>query len=400
MKSVVFILLFLISVNAFAQKLSSSEFHTHRQPLQFAFQKFQKEKKGKVVFLGGSITYNPGWRDSVCNYLQKKFPETSFNFINAGIPSMGSTPGAFRFGRDVLQNDTVDLLFEEAAVNDATNNRSPKEIILAMEGIVRHAKRENLQTNVVLMYFVDPDKIKSYRNSEVPEVIQLHEKVAEHYSVSSINLAKEVTQRIDAGEFTWENDFKNLHPSEFGQGIYAHSIITFFEKEWHEFQMVNEIAEYKLPQQLNQNSYCSGKLVEVSFIKNAKGWELIENWTPADEKGTRFNFVNVPMLVGEFPTKVLKFRFNGNAVGIAVAAGHDAGIIEYKIDNSPWQTQDLFTKWSRQLHLPWYFTLGSGLKNKEHILKMRVSNKKNENSTGQRCVIRYFYYNQNDKDPN
>jgi len=54
--------------------------------------------KGRVAFLGGSITHNPGWRDSVMKYLENRFPETDFEFIAAGIPSMGSTPGAFTQG--------------------------------------------------------------------------------------------------------------------------------------------------------------------------------------------------------------------------------------------------------------------------------------------------------------
>lgn len=124
MKNLFLFFLILTSLTTRAQELSSSAFHIHRESLQQSFQKFQNEKIGNVVFLGGSITYNPGWRDSVCNYLQKQFPETAFNFTNAGIPSMGSTPGAFRFERDVLKNGPVDLLFEEAAVNDATNFRT------------------------------------------------------------------------------------------------------------------------------------------------------------------------------------------------------------------------------------------------------------------------------------
>lgn len=244
------------------------------------------------------------------------------------------------------------------------------------------------------MYFVDPKKMELYRNSEVPEVIRLHENVAKHYSISSINLAKEVTERIDAGEFSWEQDFKNLHPSAFGQGIYAHSILSFLDKELQEFQSKNTILKYKLPQKLDEYCYSSGKLREPSIRKLPEGWEQIKNWVPNDDKRTRFNYVNVPMLTGEFPVEGIEFRFNGNAAGIAVAAGPDAGIIEYKIDRSPWQTQDLFTNWSAQLHLPWYYTLVSGLKNKNHKLKIRLSNKKNKKSTGQKCVIRYFYFNQ------
>ena len=159
--------LFLIQFTN-AQKLDVNKYHTHRGSLKNSFLKFQNEKKGRVAFLGGSITFNGGWRDSVCNYLQQKFPETEFDFIAAGIPSMGSTPGAFRFERDVLKNGTVDLLFEEAAVNDDTNRRTTDEITQAMEGIVRHAKMDNPACDVVIMHFVDPGKMKEYRNGKEP----------------------------------------------------------------------------------------------------------------------------------------------------------------------------------------------------------------------------------------
>jgi sialidase-1 len=102
---------------------------------------FEREKKGRVVFLGGSITAGGGWRDSLCADLQKRFPETQFEFINAGISSLGSTPGAFRFERDVLSKGRVDLIFIDAAVNDRVNGFGTVEQILGMEGIVRHAGR-------------------------------------------------------------------------------------------------------------------------------------------------------------------------------------------------------------------------------------------------------------------
>jgi sialidase-1 len=97
------------------------------------------------------------------------------------------------------------------------------------------------------------------------------------------------------------------------------------------------------------------------------------------------------MLVGEYPGEIIKFQFRGNAVGIAVAAGPDAGIIEYSIDESDWKKQDLFTEWSGGLHLPWFYTLGSGLKDRKHTLQIRLTSGKNSKSVGNKCVIRYFY---------
>lgn len=377
----------------YVEKLPSRKYHAHRSALKNSFLKFSTEKKGRVVFLGGSITHNQGWRDSVCNYLTQKFPETKFDFINAGIPSMGSTPGAFRFKRDVLKNGQVDLLFEEAAVNDDTNGRTPTEIIRGMEGIVRHALTANPACDIVLMYFADPGKTEHYNTQEIPPEIALHDSVAKHYNIPAINLAKEVAERIDAGEFSWENDFKDLHPSPFGQNIYFQSIRVFLEEEWKTSFQAEKMSEKEIPAAIDEYSYSNGKLVEPNPRKSFKGWKLVNNWQPADDKETRPNYVNVPILEGSYPGKIIKFHFKGNAVGIAVAAGPDAGIIEYSVDNHPWKKQDLYTQWSNFLHLPWYYTLESGLQNRNHTLQIRVSENKNPKSQGNVCRIRYFFFN-------
>jgi lysophospholipase L1-like esterase len=374
--------------------LNSENYHNQRNGIRNSFLKFQQKKKGRVAFLGGSITYNGGWRDSICNYLQKRFPETEFEFIAAGIPSMGTTPGAFRLERDVLAGGPVDLLFEEAAVNDATNGRSSQEQIRAMEGIVRHVRNENPATDIVIMHFVDPQKMETYRSGQVPEVIQNHEKVAAYYNIPTINLAKEVTDRIDEGEFTWEDDFKNLHPSPFGQQVYFHSMKTFLESAWTGTIAEDDTIEtYPQPEPIDAANYDNGKLILAKNTKLNQGWNLVENWKPEDGKGTRANYVNVPMLVGQVEGSALEFKFNGNAVGIAVAAGPDAGVIEYRIDEANWQKQDLFTKWSSNLHLPWYYTLAAGLADGEHSLQIRITGEKNPLSMGHVCRIRYFYIN-------
>jgi sialidase-1 len=376
-------------------KIQSGSFHQVRSGLQNSQIRFEKEKFGRVAFLGGSITYNSGWRDSICAYLVKRFPETEFEFINAGIPSMGSTPAAFRLERDVLSKGRVDLLFEEAAVNDASNGRTSIEQIRAMEGIVRHLRYTNPGINIVLMHFVDLDKINDYNNGETPAVIQSHEKVAKHYNLPTINLAREVTERIRNKEFNWEDDFKNLHPSPFGQGVYARSMTTYLEQAFSD--SVNDDARVKnsiIPEKLDGFCYDKGKLIDITKSEILNGWRLDPSWTPDDKAGVRSNYHHVPMLVSEQPGSLLKFRFNGKAIGIAVASGPDAGIIEYRIDEGDWQFLNLYTPWSMHLHLPWYYTLSAELPAREHILELRTSKMKDESSTGHACRIRYFFINE------
>jgi sialidase-1 len=219
---------------------------THRGSLLNSFTKFEQEKTGRVAFLGGSITTMQGWRDQVCNYLRERFPDTEFNFINAGIPSTGSVPGAFRLISDVFKNGPVDLLFEEAAVNDATNFRTSTAQIRGMEGIIRHARQLNPEIDIVMMHFADQDKMADYNQGKVPEVIQNHEQVAVYYHITCINLAKEVNNRILDGQFTWKDDFKDLHPSPFGQKLYFESIKATLEQEWAA-NKATTISVYPMP---------------------------------------------------------------------------------------------------------------------------------------------------------
>lgn len=355
--------------------------------------KFEKEKKGRVAFLGGSITNNPGWRDKVCEYLKQRFPSTEFEFIAAGIPSTGSTPGAMRFSRDILSKGKVDLLFEEAAVNDATNGFTPESQIRGMEGIVYQALKSNPYMDIVLLHFVDQDKMAGYNNGKTPEVIVNHEKVAEHYSVPSINLAKEVNDRILNGEFTWRDDFKNLHPSPFGQDLYFRTIRYFFETSWKN-PVSGEPVPKVLPEKtLDQFSYINGHFEPINKAKLNGGWRYIKKWKPNDNVPTRLGFTDDPVLEAANPGAVLKLKFSGKAVGVFVTSGPDAEIIEYSIDGSDFKAVDQFTQWSTQLHLPWLIMLDDELTDGKHTLLLRISREKNPESTGTVCRIHQFTVN-------
>ena len=354
--------------------------------------KFEKEKNGRVVFLGGSITNMTGWRDMVCDYLKQRFPSTQFEFINAGIPSTGSTPGAMRFTRDVLSKGTVDLLFEEAAVNDATNGFKPERMLRGMEGIIYQAIKSNPNIDIVMLHFVDQDKMADYNNGKTPEVILQHEKVAQYYNISSINLAKEVNDRILNGEFTWRDDFKNLHPSPFGQTLYLKTIQHFFETSWK--NPAGAITPKLLPViTLDSCSYIKGHFEPLEHARIGKGWQLIKDWKPIDSVSTRPGFVNVQVLEASNPGASLLLKFTGKAIGIFVTSGPDAGMIEYSIDGADFKTVDQFTQWSKQLHLPWLILLEDELKDGQHILILRTAATKNPLSIGYACRIHQFVVN-------
>ncbi|MBX2841370.1 MAG: SGNH/GDSL hydrolase family protein [Flammeovirgaceae bacterium] len=392
-------LFFLTTQFAFSQLQTLPDFPENtfinlRGNLQNCFTKFEKEKKGRVVFLGGSITHMQGWRDMVCKYLQDKFPETEFDFIDAGIPSTGSTPGAFRFSRDVLAHGEVDLLFEEATVNDRTNGRTSKEEIRGMEGIIRQARLANPAMDIVMLYFVFEPLMGDIRMGKTPEEIINHEKVAEYYGVTSINLAKEVTNRIDNKEFTWEK-FGGTHPAPFGHQVYTNSIKVLFEHAFQKDRSAYQIQPKTVPEELiDPYSYVNGKLVPISKAWTGLRFKKVKSWEAPEGEQTRPRFVEVPMMVAKKRGAKLKLKFEGTAVGIFVIAGMDVGMIDYKIDGKKYGSLDQFTRWSENLHLPWLYLLKGDLeKDKKHKLVIKTAKIKNPRSSGYASRIVHFAVN-------
>ena len=133
--------------------------------------KFLREKTGRVAFLGGSITQMNGWSKLIEEDLLARFPETEFQFNNAGIGGTNSTFGVFRFDDDVLAKGPVDLLFIEFAVNDAAEYRLNNQRMQAIEGIIRKARQANPTTDILVLYLADEGKVQAYRESKEPLVI-------------------------------------------------------------------------------------------------------------------------------------------------------------------------------------------------------------------------------------
>lgn len=388
-----FLFLFASVAAEDSQGLDSAAFIELRDGLANSRYNFEQEGDVRVAFLGGSITQMAGWRDMVCEELESRFPQSHFRFVQAGVASMGSTPGAFRLSRDINLYG-LDLLFVEAAVNDATNHRTAAEHIRGMEGIVRHARTVNPAIDIIHLHFVDPDKMEAYRAGKRPAVITNHERVAEHYGNPSIDLAREVTERIDAGEFTWESDFKNLHPSPFGHRVYLQSIQRLFDLAWSG-PSPSGLKDHPIPNTpLDDHSYTQGRIVSITNATSLQGFQIVENWQPSDDAGTRPGFTKVPMLIGTEPGSSLTFGFTGTAVGLWVAAGPDAGVIEYSIDGTPFRPIDLFTEWSSGLHLPWAYVLDGALANGPHTVQVKiVKPSANRENGGTAVRIAHFLVN-------
>jgi len=373
--------------------LARGPFYVLRDNLSNCRIRFKNEKKGRVAFLGGSITESNGWRPMVAENLEKRFPDTEFDFVDAGISSTDSTLGAFRLESTVLSRGKVDLLFVEYAVNDQHNYRTAKERVRGMEGVVRQARQKNPYIDIVMLYFVDPIKIEQINSGHTPPEVQSHRAVARHYDICTIDLAREVAERLNAAEFDWST-FGGLHPATFGHRLYAESIERLFDAAWGTRLAADAaVQEHLLPgRPVDPLNYSRGRYVEIDKANLVSGFQRAPSWT-TKQGGTRRQFREIPMLAATKPGATLELDFKGTAVGILVVAGPDVGVLEFTIDRGSRRRLDQFTKWSHSLHIPWAYILDAELKPGPHKLTLTTTDQKHPNSKGYAVRIVKFLAN-------
>ncbi len=370
-----------------------SDYFELRDGLANAFDTFTRTKTGRVAFLGGSITAMSGWRERVMADLQRRFPDTKFDFIGAGIGSLGSVPHAFRLDRDVMARGPVDLLFVEAAVNDASNMPDRPDLMLrGMEGVVRQARLANPRTDIIHLHFVMPEHMTDYSAGRVPVAVRQHERVAAAYGNPSIDLAREVTERIAAGQFTWEGDFRNLHPSPFGHVVYADSVGRMLDAATKAAGKPRSHTVPGVP--LDEGSYFNARMVPPSAARIVRGFKLEAAWRPAGApKGVRAGFVDVPALVGVEPGSEFEFELEGRGAGLFITAGPDAGVLEWSVDGGPFRLVDTYTRWSKNLHLPWVVILDDSLSPGRHVFRVRIAAARHAESAGTALRVQHLLLN-------
>jgi len=353
---------------------------------------FTQKKQGRVAYLGGSITTMPGWRDLTYDLLKARFPETEFEFIDAGIGGTDSTLGAFRLEHDVFKNGPVDLLFLEYAVNDSGEGRNQPGRMRAMEGIIRQARRLHPRIDIIVQYFADQGKVAALNAGHLPDVIHDHEIVVAHYNLPALNLAVETTRRLNAGAFTWE-DFSrdSCHPLPLGHALYAECIGTFLDAAWSApLDAEAATKEYALPTPLDPLNYENGRFLPVEDATVVSAWTHDAAWMA--EKTCNYSGA-VDVLVAEAPGATLTLPFDGRLIGIYAIAGMDAGQLEASIDGGDFATTDLFDHYCMSFHRPVCHLLRRDLAAGHHVLTLRMGQGRNEKSEGHAARILEFVAN-------
>jgi lysophospholipase L1-like esterase len=356
--------------------------------------RFEREHKGHVAFIGGSITQMNGYRPMVMSDLKKRFPKTEFTFTDAGLSSTCSTSGAMRLKADVLSKGPVDLFFIEFAVNDDQDaGHAKRECLRGMEGIIRQCLKHNSNMDIVVTHFVNPGMLKLLQGKKTPVSIASHSKVADHYQVSTIHLAREVADQISRGSLTWAK-YGGTHPKPPGNRLCADLIDALMSKACKvPLSDSSKRTPHKLPELLDPGSYANGRFLPASAVSSQTGWKLYKPDWKQIPGGFRNQFAKYELHCAEKIGAQLVVKFSGRALGAYVLAGPDAGSLEVTIDGGDVSKTDLYHGFSRGLHYPRTVMFATDLKDGQHTAVIRISESHNPKSKGHAARVLYFVAN-------
>jgi len=377
-----------------AVNVGESNFHL-RGRLNNSRIQFTKGKTGHVAFIGGSITEMNGYRPMVCSLLTKRFGDTKFTFTDAGISSTCSTSGAGRLASHVLSKGPVDLFFIEFAVNDDQDaGHKLRECIRGMEGLIRHCRTYNPNMDIVITYFVNQGMIKTISEGKNPISMAGHKKAAEYYSISTIDLAREVTQQINAKTLTWKQ-FGGVHPGKYGNAMCTKMIEKLMDKAWATPLAAGaKKTAHKTPAKpLDPQSYFDARFIDPAKAKIKSGWKLgVPDWKNL-KGGKRKRFLAIDMLSADAAGAELTLEFTGKAIGAYVSAGPDAGVVEATIDGGKPVRVDLYHRYSRGLHYPRTVMFNADLKPGKHTLVLKTVAVEGRKQGGSAARIMQFVAN-------
>ena len=325
--------------------------------------------KKTVAFLGGSITEMAGFRPRVMKALRAKYPQVDFVEIAAGLASTCSDAGAFRLEEDVLSRGVPDLFIVEAAVNDDQDGHFTQEhSIRGMEGAVRHVLACNPSCAVVVALMVNRSQYRTLMEGGTPEHYAAHAKVAKHYGAALADVGSALAASAKSGGMSW-SEYRNCHPSAAGCDLGAKVVMDAIARV---FDPLARLVEARaLPPPLDAKSYFNGRFLPLGAVRLGDGWNVSRPDWDSIPGSKRSYFTQGPTIWSERAGSELSFSFKGNAAGIFLTAGPDAGDIEVSVDGGAFRKERLKANYG-SLHYPYVHIVADGLADGTHAVRLRV----------------------------
>ncbi|MBN8216459.1 MAG: SGNH/GDSL hydrolase family protein [Spirochaetes bacterium] len=308
---------------------SHPEETTTRGGIPNALKKLEAGEAVTLAYLGGSITRADGYRPLSAKWIQERYPKAKVRGVNAGVSGTPTDLGALRVGEQVLAFKP-DLVFVEFAVNGGT--------VEAMEGIVRQIWKRDPSIDIVFVYTIIEAWWKGYAEGVLPKSVVDYDRVAAHYGIPSIHMAREVselcksgavvfkgTEASAAGRIVFSTD--GVHPYDrAGARFYAAAIARGFQK----LAGVGKPGPHGLAKPLTEDPWEDATMLPPEKAVLSAGWKKVDPSSVPLLAAYKGWFEQI--YTAEAPGERIAFRFRGKGFGLFDVGAPEVGQLRITVD--------------------------------------------------------------------
>ena len=298
----------------------------------------------KIAFLGGSVTEQYKWSESVLRWMRQRFPEANITDYNIGLSGTGTWVGVIRLDSDILSLNP-DLIFIEYGGNGGTSEQ--------MEGIFRKIWKYNPYIDIVMVNTMHADWYQTYKNGNLPDNISRFEEIAEHYGVPSASFGYQVVEYYDKDYLTLSGEAvkdkilyakDGIHPTADGGqlagGAVVRSLIRMSE-------VGTEPTAHTVPAPMFEDNWENASSLSFQDFSKAEfegDWfDCLNDSESTAEYGTNYEYTGgyVSMFKKIFPNGMIgtktagssvTVKFRGRNIGIFEAGGQYSGQLKVYVD--------------------------------------------------------------------
>ena len=344
--------------------------------------KLKNNKKLNIGYFGGSITEGAGasdpskcWRRIVTQWFRDTYSDCEINEIMAAIGGTGSDLGAYRCENDLIAGKP-DLVFLEFSCNDAEDPFLP--ILNNVESIYRKIWTNDPTAEIIVVYTMIKSMDDDMAAGKVIESRAAHMAAALYYgNIMQIDMGEILRRKVHRAGGDWNTyTVDTVHPNDEGYRIYADAVIYRLSDALR--AEADGMVDRILPKSLFGNrSYVGAHLVDAKAADFSEGWAFVEK--SLCERYPTYYESTTP---GEF----LEFKFSGIRIGLYWMMAKDSGDIEYSIDDGEWKRVSSWDFYCKNFDRAHRIMLSGDMERGEHVLKIKVSENKEDESEG--TVIR------------
>ncbi|MDR1142504.1 MAG: hypothetical protein LBL62_12495 [Planctomycetaceae bacterium] len=377
MRKTVFCYYVILEIFSLISFVAAEDNFAVRSGITNSFILFDQKEYQQVAFFGGETLKG---KYPYCNAAVDCFRK-HFEGVNIALKPFpdqgGSWYGAFRVARaePVFGATVHNACIEFIDFTPDDFGKSEQEIIDAWEGIVRGLLSFRRTMDIVFVYTLSPEMLADFNTGQTPNVIQWAEKVAEHYNLPSINLAKVAATKINAGEISPADFFAaGSQPSPKGEEIYAETVRKFIDAclavRQTEKKDVSKTTAKTVPAPISATNLEHAQIIGYDWTDYPKSW-ISGKQSPIPY----FRHI----LVADHSGETLSLAFTGSGIGLLDLADKTAAVYEYSLDGSGWKTLNTKPSDSEESVVRVTKIADGFSAAEEHVLKLRFAEKQPDN---------------------